>query len=44
VALEVRGAVRRVAGGGYVRDVAVPAEPNASADGMEIGGRAWRDH
>jgi DNA processing protein len=44
VALEVRGAVRRVAGGGYVRDVAAPAEPNASGKWMEIGGSAWRDH
>jgi DNA processing protein len=36
VALEVEGAVRRVAGGLYVRDTAV--------QGRGTGGTAWRDH
>jgi DNA processing protein len=43
VALEVLGAVRRVAGGLYVRDAAVPGGDGWD-DCMSTGGTAWRDH
>jgi DNA processing protein len=44
VALEVHGAVRRVAGGLYIRDAAAPGGRRPSAECKGTGGTAWRDH
>jgi len=44
VALEVHGAVRRVAGGLYVRDGAAPEGRRRSTDCRRTGGTVWLDH
>jgi DNA processing protein len=44
VALEVHGAVRRVAGGLYIRGVVAPEGRRRSAECKGTGGTAWRDH
>lgn len=44
VALEVHGAVRRVAGGLYVRDGAAPEGRRRSTDCRGTGGTVWLDH